>query len=55
MTKQANSNVRTDGKKIGPVAPGMRRVTNIMSGKEIDEAEDTPYYCSPSSETYWCS
>jgi hypothetical protein len=33
--------------------PVLRR--NIMSGKEFYERADTPYYCSPSSETYWCS
>ena len=27
--------------------------TNMMSGKEFTERYDTPYYCSPSSETYW--
>jgi hypothetical protein len=27
--------------------------TNIMTGKKFLEAEDTPYYMSPSSETYW--
>jgi len=26
---------------------------NIMSGKKYQERYDTPYYCSPSSETYW--
>ena len=26
---------------------------NMMSGKEFKERYDTPYYCSPSSETYW--
>jgi hypothetical protein len=26
---------------------------NIMSGKPFMERYDTPYYCSPSSETYW--
>lgn len=26
---------------------------NLMSGKDIKERFDTPYYCSPSSETYW--
>jgi hypothetical protein len=31
--------------------PVVRR--NIMSGKEFTERADTPYYCSPSSETYW--
>jgi len=27
--------------------------TNMMSGTEFQERYDTPYYCSPSSETYW--
>jgi hypothetical protein len=27
--------------------------TNMMSGKEYKERYDTPYYCSPSSETFW--
>jgi hypothetical protein len=26
---------------------------NMMSGKEFQERYDTPYYCSPSSESYW--
>jgi hypothetical protein len=26
---------------------------NILSGTEFKERYDTPYYCSPSSETYW--
>ena len=26
---------------------------NLMSGLPYMEAEDTPYFCSPSSETYW--
>lgn len=26
---------------------------NMMSGKTYMEAEDTPYFCSPSSESYW--
>lgn len=28
---------------------------NAMNGKPFEERYDTPYYCSPSSETYWCS
>jgi hypothetical protein len=24
-----------------------------MGGAEFQERYDTPYYCSPSSETYW--
>ena len=27
--------------------------TNLMTGKTFKESVDTPYYCSPSSETYW--
>ena len=26
---------------------------NLINGKEFQERYDTPYYCSPSSETYW--
>lgn len=26
---------------------------NLMSGKEFTERYDTPYFCSPSSESYW--
>ena len=26
---------------------------NLLSGAEYRERYDTPYYCSPSSETYW--
>jgi len=28
---------------------------NMMNGAEFRERYDTPYYCSPSSETYWSS
>ena len=27
--------------------------TNVMTGEEYQERYDTPYFCSPSSETYW--
>ena len=27
--------------------------TNMMSNEQFQERYDTPYYCSPSSETYW--
>lgn len=26
---------------------------NLMGGTEFKERYDTPYYCSPSSESYW--
>lgn len=28
--------------------------TSAVGGNEFVERYDTPYYCSPSSETYWC-
>ena len=32
--------------------PMVERV-NLMTGKTYMERADTPYYCSPSSESYW--
>ena len=26
---------------------------NLMTGKEYEERFDTPYFCSPSRESYW--
>ena len=37
------------------IHPTMVTKKNLMSGKEFQERYDTPYYCSPSSETYWSS
>ena len=31
----------------------MKTVTNLMTGKEIEIAENTPRACDPSSELYW--
>jgi len=33
--------------------PKMKKVRNLMSGKMVEIAEDTPMACDPSSETYW--
>ena len=33
--------------------PKMVTHTNLMSGAEFQEDVNTPYFCSPSSETYW--
>ena len=33
--------------------PKMVERTNLMTGKKFQEDVNTPYYCSPSSETYW--
>ena len=30
-----------------------KKVTNLMSGKEIEISINTPNCCDPSSETYW--
>jgi hypothetical protein len=30
-------------------------LARTIFGKVFEEAEGTPYYCSPQSETYWCS
>lgn len=35
--------------------PGFQWVRNVRFGGWQQEAVDTPYYCSVSSETYWCS
>lgn len=32
---------------------GMKRVKNLMSGKEIELPGDTPYCCNPANERYW--
>lgn len=48
-------------KKEYPEAEGFRFVIcdtyverrNILNGQKFMERYDTPYYCSPSSETYW--
>jgi len=51
---------------INAVAEGKRRLgfivevfetfvtrKNLQSGREFQERYDTPYFCSPSSESYW--
>jgi hypothetical protein len=34
-------------------APEQVERTNFMTGKKFMESVDTPYFCSPRSETYW--
>ena len=56
----------TDGWPIEAVAEQKRKLgfivyvyetyvtrKNMMSGREYQERYDTPYFCSPSSESYW--
>jgi hypothetical protein len=33
--------------------PRMVERTNLMSGKKFQEDVNTPYFCSPASESYW--
>ena len=33
--------------------PSMKTVKNLMSGKDVQIAHDTPRSCDPSSELYW--
>jgi len=42
-----------DPKLIIEVFVTMVEKKNIMNGEKFMERYDTPYFCSPSSETYW--
>jgi hypothetical protein len=46
---------RVERDKSHPTHPwaAMKTVTNLMSGKPVEIAADTPLCCDPSSETYW--
>jgi hypothetical protein len=35
------------------VQPAMKTVKNLMTGKEVEIASDTPWCCNPASEAYW--
>jgi hypothetical protein len=35
------------------VQPATKIVKNLMTGKDIEIASDTPWCCNPASETYW--
>jgi hypothetical protein len=54
---EAYINIVADGKrKLGLIVEVFETFVtrkNIMSGKEFQERYDTPYYCSPSSESFW--
>jgi hypothetical protein len=41
------------GKIAALQKPKMKKVRSLMTGNEIEIAEDTPWCCDPSSETYW--
>ena len=57
-TKDYIERLAEDFRKAGVVANVFETYVtkqNLMGGKEFQERYDTPYYCSPSSETYWSS
>jgi hypothetical protein len=33
--------------------PSMKTVKNLMTGKDVQIASDTPWCCNPASETFW--
>ena len=35
------------------VQPATKIVKNLMTGKDVEIASDTPWCCNPASETYW--
>lgn len=39
--------------KVDDTAPEMMEVNNLMTGKKVLIAKDTPWCCNPASETYW--
>ena len=43
---------KSDGYRFN-IVETMVTKRNALNGKEFQERYDTPYYCSPSSETYW--
>ena len=55
-TKDYIDAVAESKRKLGFVAEVFETFVsrkNMMSGKEFQERYDTPYFCSPSSESYW--
>lgn len=56
-TTEAYINAVADGKrKLGFIVEVYETFVtkkNLIGGKEFQERYDTPYYCSPSSESYW--
>ena len=39
--------------RLAILPPKMKKVKNLMTGKTIEIAADTPYCCDPSTETFW--
>ena len=49
------ANLRGQVKETEAYNAEMVERVNFMTGQKFLERRDTPYYCSPSSETYWSS
>jgi hypothetical protein len=55
-TKDYISSVAEGKRKLGLIVEVFETFVtckNLMGGKEFQERYDTPYYCSPSSESFW--
>jgi orotate phosphoribosyltransferase len=50
--KTLADNIRENGFVVEVFETYVTR-TSMMGGKEFQERYDTPYYCSPSSESFW--
>jgi hypothetical protein len=56
MKREVSALYPTYKKKDGyifNVVETMVKRTNLMGGAEFEERYDTPYFCSPSSESFW--
>jgi len=56
VTKDYISCVAEGKRKLGLIVEVFETFVtrkNLMGGKSFQERYDTPYFCSPSSESYW--
>lgn len=56
VTKDYIQAVAEDKRKLGFIVEVFETYVthkNLVTGKEFQERYDTPYFCSPSSESYW--
>ena len=56
VTKDYIASVVDNFRKVGFVVEVFETYVtrkNLVGGKEFQERYDTPYFCSPSSESYW--
>lgn len=56
VTKDYIQAVAEDKRKLGFIVKVFETYVtrkNLVTGREFQERYDTPYFCSPSSESYW--